>query len=60
LSYKPTNKLVFAWWGGKEADNAGIKYYLDSSSQAQMTNTAAYINLDIIGSQNFVPYASII
>ena len=58
LSYQPTNKLVFAWWGAKEAGDAGISYYLNSLSEEQINNTAVNINLDIVGSQNYVPYVS--
>jgi Zn-dependent M28 family amino/carboxypeptidase len=58
LSYQPTNKLVFAWWGAKEAGDAGISHYLNSLSEEQINNTAVNINLDIVGSQNYIPYVS--
>ncbi|GAB5585255.1 hypothetical protein Unana1_00155 [Umbelopsis nana] len=56
LRYQPTNKLVFAWWGAKEAGDSGILHYLNSLNDEQVSNTAAHINIDIIGSQNYIPY----
>lgn len=58
LRYQPTNKLVFAWWGAKEAGDSGILHYLNSLNDEQVSNTAAHINIDIIGSQNYIPYVS--
>jgi Zn-dependent M28 family amino/carboxypeptidase len=59
LSYQPTNKLVFAWWSGKEVGDAGISRYLNSMTEEQIIDTAAYINLNIVGSQNYIPYVSL-
>ncbi|KAG2172275.1 hypothetical protein INT43_004816 [Umbelopsis isabellina] len=56
LSYQPTNKLVFAWWGAKEAQNTGISHYLQSQSDEFKSNIAANIHLDMLGSQNYIPY----
>jgi Zn-dependent M28 family amino/carboxypeptidase len=60
LSYQPTSRLVFAWWGAKEAGDAGISHYLRHLSDEEVCNTAAHINLDIIGSQNYIPYVGVI
>ncbi|KAI8584605.1 hypothetical protein K450DRAFT_217095 [Umbelopsis ramanniana AG] len=56
LSYQPTNQLVFAWWSGKEVGDAGISRYLHNMTEEQVNATTAYINLDILGSQNYIPY----
>lgn len=59
LSYQPTNKLVFAWWGAKEAQNTGIFHFLENQSDDFKSHIAATIHLDMLGSQNYIPYVSI-
>ncbi|CAM0140522.1 unnamed protein product [Umbelopsis sp. WA50703] len=56
LSYQPTNKLVFAWWGAKEAKSSGVTYYLQNQTDDFKSHTTANIHLDMLGSQNYIPY----
>ncbi|KAJ2962443.1 hypothetical protein NQZ79_g2366 [Umbelopsis isabellina] len=56
LSYQPTNKLVFAWWGAKEAQNTGVSHFLENQSDDFKSHIAATIHLDMLGSQNYIPY----
>jgi Zn-dependent M28 family amino/carboxypeptidase len=50
---------VFAWWGAKEAKSSGVTYYLQNQTDDFKSHTTANIHLDMLGSQNYIPYVSI-
>lgn len=48
----PTNKLRFAFWGAEEQGLVGSTYYVDSLSEEERGQIAAYLNFDMVGSPN--------
>ncbi|MFE6615312.1 M28 family peptidase [Amycolatopsis sp. NPDC057786] len=47
------NKVRFAWWAAEEKGLSGSQYYVDQLTPEQRTQTALYLNLEMIGSPNF-------
>jgi Zn-dependent M28 family amino/carboxypeptidase len=45
----------FAFWGGEEAAQAGSVQYVDNLSPIEAANIALYLNVDMLGSPNYVP-----
>lgn len=46
----------FAWWGGEELGLLGSRHYVESLSEEEKKSIKAYLNLDMIGSPNFVRF----
>ena len=49
-------KLRFAWWGREELGLLGSNYYVNNLSGEELDRLQAYLNLDMIGSPNFVRF----
>lgn len=49
LPKSPRRTLVFCTWAGEEKGLFGSRFYVNSSPLFPIENTAAYINLDMIG-----------
>jgi len=52
----PGNQLVFAFWGGEEDGLQGSNYYVSQLTDAELANTAANLNFDMVGSPNSVNF----
>jgi Zn-dependent M28 family amino/carboxypeptidase len=52
----PANRLRFVWWGGEELGLLGSRHYVAGLSQAERRRHALYLNFDMVGSKNFVPF----
>ena len=52
----PHNRLRFVWWGAEELGLVGSTHYVDSLSTAARRRHALYLNFDMVGSPNFVPF----
>ena len=52
----PRNRLRFVWWGAEELGLVGSRHYVDSLSAAARRRHALYLNFDMVGSPNFVPF----
>ena len=53
---RPRNRLRFAWWAAEEVGLVGSRHYVDRLSPAERRRIALYLNLDMVGSQNFVRF----
>ncbi len=54
-----TNQVRFAWWGAEEFGLLGSRHYvndLKSNNPGALTDIAAYLNFDMVGSPNFVRF----
>lgn len=54
---QPTNKVRFAWWGGEEWGLLGAIHWVNgkvADDQQALTALAAYINIDMVASPNYV------
>ncbi len=52
-----TQRVRFAWWGGEEEGLFGSRHYLadlGTRDPTELADLVAYLNLDMIGSSNFV------
>jgi Zn-dependent M28 family amino/carboxypeptidase len=53
---RPRNKLRFVWWGAEELGLLGSRHYVSKLSEDARGRIALYINLDMVGSPNFVRF----
>uniref|UniRef100_A0A6B2L366 Peptidase M28 domain-containing protein n=1 Tax=Arcella intermedia TaxID=1963864 RepID=A0A6B2L366_9EUKA len=54
----PKNRIRFAWWGAEEEGLLGSRNYLrylEQHDQAEFNTIALGLNLDMVGSPNFIP-----
>jgi len=56
LNIEPRNKVRFAWWGAEESGLVGSQFYVDNLSARDIKDIALNLNLDMIGSPNFVRF----
>ncbi|WP_309133108.1 M28 family peptidase [Brevibacterium sp.] len=57
LAKQPTevdNAIRFGWWGAEEVGLVGSTEYVASLSDAEVDKIKAYLNFDMIGSDNYV------
>ena len=54
--FKTTNRVRFAWWGAEELNLIGSTRYVAGLSDAQKDAIALNLNLDMVGSPNFVRF----
>jgi Zn-dependent M28 family amino/carboxypeptidase len=52
----PQNKVRFAFWAGEEYGLLGSRHYVDALSPLQIEDIAVYLNFDMLGSPNHVPF----
>ncbi len=53
---RPSIRVRFALWGGEEFGSLGSQDYVESLSSGHREEIAAYLNFDMIGSPNYVPF----
>eukprot|EP00727_Mastigamoeba_balamuthi_P011111 m51a1_g6622 hypothetical protein (505) ;mRNA; f:46928-48598 len=58
LHRKLRNRVVFAWWAGDREEFAGASAFLRGMDEAERSRVAAYIDVDTIGSPNWVHFVS--
>lgn len=58
LAKRTENRLRFAWWAAEEDNLWGSFHYLRSLGVSGRAEIAAHINLDMVGSPNFVFFIS--
>ena len=51
---KPANRVRFAFWAAEEDDLDGSRHYVEELSAAEISQTAAYLNVDMVASPNGV------
>ena len=56
LNIKPINHVRFAFWGAEEAGLHGSTYYVNQLTARQQKDIAVNLNIDMIGSPNFVRF----
>jgi Zn-dependent M28 family amino/carboxypeptidase len=49
-------RVRFAFWGAEERGLVGSRHHVEGLSEAERRNISLYINLDMVGSPNFVRY----
>ena len=50
------NRVRFAWWGAEEAGLIGSSFYTANLSEEEIAEIAVYLNLDMVGSPNYVRF----
>jgi Zn-dependent M28 family amino/carboxypeptidase len=53
---RPRNRVRFVWWAAEEEGLLGSRHYVEDLSTAARRRIALYLNLDMVGSRNFVRY----
>jgi Zn-dependent M28 family amino/carboxypeptidase len=53
---RPANRLRYVWWGAEELGLLGSRHYVARLSAAERRRHALYLNFDMVGSKNFVPF----
>ena len=48
------NQVRFAWWGAEEVGLVGSYAYVDALPEDELSQIAAYLNFDMVGSPNYV------
>ncbi len=52
----PERTIRFAWWGAEEVPLLGSTAYVESLTADELAGIVAYLNVDMIGSPNWVRY----
>lgn len=52
----PSIPVRFAFWAGEEFGSLGSRDYVESVSPAEREEITAYLNFDMLGSPNYVPF----
>ncbi|CAN5621170.1 aminopeptidase PaaP [soil metagenome] len=50
------NQIRFALWGAEEQGLLGSQHYVDELDAGQLDDIAAYLNFDMVGSTNYIPF----
>jgi Zn-dependent M28 family amino/carboxypeptidase len=53
---RPRNRLRFIWWGAEELGLLGSRHYVRNLSAGARRQHALYLNVDMVGSRNFVRF----
>lgn len=56
LEAEPRNRVRFAFWGGEELGLLGSKHYVSELDETEVADIAVYLNFDMVGSPNYVPF----
>jgi Zn-dependent M28 family amino/carboxypeptidase len=56
LGIEPTNRVRFAFWGAEEDGLIGSQRYVDTRSKSELKDIMLNLNLDMVGSPNFVRF----
>ena len=56
LKITPVNRVRFAFWGAEEDGLIGSQAYVDSLTKSALKNVMLNLNLDMVGSPNFVRF----
>ena len=56
LEEKPRNQVRFAFWGAEEYGLLGSQHYVDELDTGQLDDLAVYLNFDMVGSPNYIPF----
>ncbi|MGB3632702.1 MAG: M20/M25/M40 family metallo-hydrolase [Rubrobacteraceae bacterium] len=53
---RPRNQVRFAFWGAEELGILGSRHYVDELDAGQLDDISVYLNFDMVGSPNYVPF----
>ncbi|MGF1472736.1 MAG: M20/M25/M40 family metallo-hydrolase [Rubrobacteraceae bacterium] len=56
LDEPPRNQVRFAFWGAEEVCLRGSNYYVDGLDAEELDDLAVYLNFDMVGSPNYIPF----
>lgn len=54
LEEKPSSRVRFAFWGAEEIGLLGSTHYVENLEDDELDSISAYLNFDMVGSENFV------
>lgn len=56
IGMQPVSRVRFCWWGSEEEGLVGSRAYVAQLNAAERARIAGYINMDMLGSPNFVRF----
>ena len=56
LEEQPRTQVRFAFWGAEEQGLLGSRHYVDELEAAQLGDISVYLNFDMVGSPNYIPF----
>ena len=56
LETQPRNQLRFAFWGAEEQGLLGSRHYVNGLEADQLDDVSVYLNFDMVGSPNYIPF----
>ncbi|CAN5662396.1 aminopeptidase PaaP [soil metagenome] len=56
LGIEPRNQIRFAFWGAEEHGLLGSRHYVRELDAGQLDEISAYLNFDMVGSPNYIPF----
>ena len=56
LEEQPRNRVRFAFWGAEEHGLLGSRHYVRELDAGQLDDISVYLNFDMVGSPNYIPF----
>ncbi len=56
LENQPRNQVRFVFWGGEELGILGSGHYVNELDASQLDDISVYLNFDMVGSPNYMPF----
>ena len=56
LDEEPGNRVRFAFWGAEEHGLLGSRHYVDELGAERLDDISVYLNFDMVGSPNYIPF----
>ena len=56
LGVEPRNQIRFVFWGGEELGLLGSRHYVRELGADQLDDISVYLNFDMVGSPNYLPF----
>lgn len=53
---QPRNQVRFAFWGAEELGLLGSRHYVEELDAGRLDDIIAYLNFDMVGSPNYIPF----
>lgn len=56
LEERPRNQVRFAFWGAEEQGLLGSRHYVGELGADRLDDISVYLNFDMVGSPNYIPF----
>lgn len=56
LEEQPRNQVRFAFWGAEEQGLLGSRHYVNELGAGRLDDISVYLNFDMVGSPNYIPF----